>query len=1435
MAELVAVLGAFETALTATKQVYAVIQQVKKFFRSPKEIEAISTQISLSEGALLEMQKSYTALSSGNQSIFNRLLQENVDKYRELVKYIAKNLDTTNREDSTAWDRKLAFAKAGARWLIKESWIKGQLEAIHQYEDAFQKILVSINTKDTQKMTVDMKVLQRTTDELKDIVNLSRFRSSIEKLPRADVEEKRTENRKSARRSQPGWVLEKHLFQEWSTARSPHRWLWAVGEPGSGKTCIASFVADYLQDTLLLDDSEESLATDEYHAWQRGESNDPGSDMTGTALFYGVYNAKNPQDATRIIKCLLRQLLDQLWDLSPLKAYRHVEAVDRLVSGLGRGGYSAKNLLETVSEDFNRVFLIIDALDEIPSSFGDLLQQLKLTESPSLKIFCTARSPMKKDGERLGALVLDVNENTETIRKYAYNRISSIVEVGSGLSEHIEGEEYVGEFYVGDSALARIARNETERHRIANKIVDTARGNFLCAVLQINALVGEETDEVFETTLENLSNKVDDLVRLAIDRIALQPVGDSGDNREIGKEALRWVIYARKPLKVVELQYAIAYTIHGGDRRSSPDNIAPHYSAQHLQRTTRYFLQIDEATMVTVHKTVRDFCFDNPENEKRHFGDANTIIARACLQFISRARVLYRTKEDWDKAVRDLPFLEYAATNWGWHMDRGNESLLSQGGVDVLRLLKDSNFLACMTVALQPTLKDLGIWDEAMWEKLKKRDGSVFEAMHFMAWFGLSGTMLEWLSRLDEQKRAEEVDRPSWTKDQASNNSGYSALWIACLANQPTVVDVLLDHGADPRRLNGNRAWTGLSAAARRGHLGVVKSLLLHADADKLIRQPNHSGRLPLADAACSGNLDVVDAILYHVESMPDHKQLLLSKDDAHRTALHEAAERTVGGNGSVVKRLIESGAGDKGMLEQHTAAWQDTPLHIASHGNEHAVAFLLEAGADTAAQQSQGKTPLHLALQKPFLETASIVELLVPKTDLTLRDTEKGRTFFHTPAEYGRPRQIKLLLKQPQMPHDLLWVKDKDGSTPLLRAARTRHGNWRRCVVFLLEAMDGKNIEMDHAREIYRTLLKQRDPSAAEELSVLLRYYDDPSALATGTRGRTMLHEVAVLGDVSVVKAIITRYGTRELEISDVGGKTPLVLAASHGRTDVVRYLLSIDANVNAQGGLGRTALHWAVELDDPALADIVLRHNPDQDLKTKSGQTALGMASARSRVRRLNEKSARDTHEVECVKTESARARVISQNPGGQDKPALMLPCKIVIGDQRTRGDVLPSMRDNIIGVGQGEFLETDPIPVSAKIPLSRIDVHITGADQGWSLWEQGHKQDRGTYRGSITWYDLGIKRDGRLVRQVELTRNALHVGLRTYHGVWDLDGGHLELPGEEPLSRWWRPQDYQEVRDFVRFLRPGDRVVVLGRAKDWGWTCLIAEATVSVYYED
>lgn len=90
----------------------------------------------------------------------------------------------------------------------------------------------------------------------------------------------------------------------------------------------------------------------------------------------------------------------------------------------------------------------------------------------------------------------------------------------------------------------------------------------------------------------------------------------------------------------------------------------------------------------------------------------------------------------------------------------------------------------------------------------------------------------------------------------------------------------------------------------------------------------------------------------------------------------------------------------------------------------------------------------------------------------------------------------------------------------------------------------------------------------------------------ATDNRNWTALHWAAVFGHVEVCQLLL-EWGSKLVDTKDKAGRTALHLASKNGHVEVCVFLLENGAELNAQTGIGLTALDLARENEHKAVIE--------------------------------------------------------------------------------------------------------------------------------------------------------------------------------------------------------------------------------------------------------
>ncbi|HEY4031212.1 MAG TPA: ankyrin repeat domain-containing protein [Caulobacteraceae bacterium] len=429
--------------------------------------------------------------------------------------------------------------------------------------------------------------------------------------------------------------------------------------------------------------------------------------------------------------------------------------------------------------------------------------------------------------------------------------------------------------------------------------------------------------------------------------------------------------------------------------------------------------------------------------------------------------------------------------------------------------------------------------------------------------FGRDGsTALEEAVRYDDLAMAKalvdagaEVKRP--------NRFGLSPLILAAQGGAVQMMALLLDHGA-----NANAVDTAgepvLMAASRDGSAKAVALLL------------DHGAQVDAKDAAF-GQTALMIAVR---ENHPELVELLIKRgaDVNARDRVGPAPKpRMPGeGGGSHGEGIVRSGIPPQGARPAQPGGM--TPLlYAARDGRTDCATLLLAAGAKIELADANAMTPLLMALLNAQMPTAQL--LLDHGAAVNVHDYW-GRTPLYAAIEV-RDREVNAPNKKDNgvdRPAALQLAKallDK-GADP---NARVKEYAPDRRFIMNLGSLAWVNFTGQTAF-IHAALADDVDG-----MKLLLQYKADPNITTFG--GTTAL--AAASGVNWVFNQTWTEPG-RQLEavkfLVDLGqdvngvndmGLAPLHGAANRGSNDVIEYLVSKGARLEAKDKVGRTPLVWA------------------------------------------------------------------------------------------------------------------------------------------------------------------------------------------------------------------------------------------------------------------
>jgi ankyrin repeat protein len=430
---------------------------------------------------------------------------------------------------------------------------------------------------------------------------------------------------------------------------------------------------------------------------------------------------------------------------------------------------------------------------------------------------------------------------------------------------------------------------------------------------------------------------------------------------------------------------------------------------------------------------------------------------------------------------------------------------------------------------------------------------------------GKDGTpALHWVVRVDDLETAELLIRAG-ADAKLADRYGVTPLFLACTNGNGRMIKLLIDAGADPNTVDPT-GETALMVASRVGDLESVKVLL------------DRGAKVDTTDPTYQQTALMIATRDDH----PDVVRLL-----ADRGANINAVTRTGATPGWVLPNsvpgfghgigIIRGGLPERGS--RYFIPGGLTPLLYATRdGRLEAVKILVQAGADIEHTDPNGITPLIMAISNNHPDVAQFL-------------IDKGAK---------------------------INVSDWYGRTPLWTAVEVRNMDF-----------DNGSFEngVDRAPllDLIQVLLeKGADPNPRTKESIPIRRF---MLRTTGTlewvdfTGQTPFLRAAYAGDLTVMRLLL-KHGA-DPKIATYGGTTPLMAAAGvnwvvdqtydegqKNLLEAVKLCDELGISVNDVNSMGITALMGAANRGSDEIIEWLVSKGAKLDAKDNEGRTALNWA---------------------------------------------------------------------------------------------------------------------------------------------------------------------------------------------------------------------------------
>ncbi|KAF2800547.1 hypothetical protein K505DRAFT_263715 [Melanomma pulvis-pyrius CBS 109.77] len=437
--------------------------------------------------------------------------------------------------------RKLDAAVAALAWPLKSGKAKRLLQEIIQHK-------TTINLALTAEFVQDLKDVKQKVEQIRDLLTETECEKVYKWLETTNPSNIHNRSQALFEPGTASWMLRTPQWPLWIEGK--HRCLWIHGIPGAGKSILASYLAEEIEKHCISSSSETS--------------------KLGHAYYY-CYFGHNQDESSHFLRWIIGQLCRQ-----STKVPEELHNIYK--SGKTPNLSSLLSVLHSIMEGFQRVYLVLDAVDEsMPRE--DLLHIIRDLSTDA----------------RFSSLGLIV-----TSRQYIdIEQVLELYSIPITMSNPFVEEDIGTLVHSTIQSDARYQRwPEDLRREIQDTIPKGAKGMFRWAICQLDILKRLRPDvSVIRAALSNLPKSLDE----TYERIFLAIPEDDWLSVQ---HVFHWLVYHndlfRTKISLNTLLYAVQH--------STADCLSPNSDQLHdfegLRERCGCLIMIEPEEMYTGHKKI---------------------------------------------------------------------------------------------------------------------------------------------------------------------------------------------------------------------------------------------------------------------------------------------------------------------------------------------------------------------------------------------------------------------------------------------------------------------------------------------------------------------------------------------------------------------------------------------------------------------------------------------------------------------------------------------------------------------------------------------------------------------------------------------------------------------------------------------------------------